>query len=150
MLAVRIAAADPHDDAPLLELDPTTMPMPLKGLNAAHDDDRAQLRLTPNVIVDRDAQIWSDTASDAVGWQIQMRLAWELGGGLTLDLDAGGGAVASRFGSGTYTEAGVGLTKLFHVSNGTTAWISLGASVRAWAAAPTATAFMLRAGFTFW
>jgi len=75
VLAARIAAADPRDEAPVLELDPTTMPMPLEGLDAAHDDDRAQLRLTPSVIVDRDAQTWSDTTSDAVGWQIQTRLA---------------------------------------------------------------------------
>jgi hypothetical protein len=135
---------EPTTGAPL---DAATLP--LESADAKHLDDDARFQLSPKLVFERDAQVWSDSSNDAVGWRLQERLARQLGDGLMLAVDVGTGAVASRFGSGSYAEAGVSLTKQFRLSNGNVAWVGLGANVRAWQQAPRQTALMLRAGFTF-
>jgi hypothetical protein len=150
----RGASAEPHVDEtnssePTVAAPLETVAVPLESADAMHRDDHASFRLTPKLVVERDARFWNDSFNDAVGWRLQERLAQKLGEGLTLAVDVGTGAVASRYGTGSYADTGISLTKQFLLSDGNVAWIGLGANVRAWLQAPRQTALMLRAGFTF-
>lgn len=136
-------------DEPLLHVDPDLVPA-FVPLGVAVVDDRAAIDLSPRAAVERDATTWSDPVFDTRGWQLRLRLAYELGGDMQLGITAGLGGIESRFVSGPYYDAGIAITKLFFLSRWTTGFVSLGAGYRI---SPDRLigggSVMLRAGVTF-
>jgi hypothetical protein len=147
-------------DGPSLVLDPVLLPR-LEGLGAAEERERTPLRLGPRTRLVLEGVHWAnqDTAErqhvDVVarGWRAAARLSYDFGF-LRLGASASVDHVDTRFGSGSYVDLGVSLSRTVRLSRWMTAWISLSLGRRRWQGSPPAgeadsTEAMLTVGTTF-
>jgi hypothetical protein len=157
------ARAHAEQTTPLLVFDPLPPPA-LHGATAieAHDDTTYQFDARTSLALA--GTHWSasemldhpeHTAFDlpARGWGASARLRRTIG---SFVLEAGGAYdhVDSRYGSGSYVDLGLALTRYFHLSRWMTAWISIGIGNRIWLGQPpagesNATQVRLSIGTTF-
>ena len=153
-----------HDSGePLLTLD--LVPRPgIAGLGVTEDTDRITLVLGQRATLTLSGASWRGY-TDAVpvdgnedelvrGARAALRFRYDLGW-LQLDASASQNAMSSRYGSGTYRDVSLTISKSHRFSRWVTGWIGLSLANRQWTGQPpvgeeqSSTTLMLSIGGTF-